>query len=254
MCTLAVAVGVSRRYPVVVAANRDEQLARPSEGPKRWEASPAFVAPVDLQAGGTWLGVNDRGLFVGITNRFGRAPVADRRSRGHLVGDVLRASSAKQAHALLAELSGDTYNGFHLLYADVAGDAGLTWSDGTSLHQRWLSRGLHVLSERSYGAAEVDRADRVRQDFPLSSLRETDAPDEDALRRMLQRHDENDPLTGACVHVPGFNYGTRSSTIILLGADPRDDRLRWAEGSPCQTRLEDRSAVLAGLARTSVPG
>jgi uncharacterized protein with NRDE domain len=58
--------------PLVVAANRDEALDRPSGPPRRYPLGERSVlAPEDKVGGGTWLGVNDQGLFVGITNRFG---------------------------------------------------------------------------------------------------------------------------------------------------------------------------------------
>ncbi|ELK45622.1 hypothetical protein D320_21146, partial [Haloferax sp. BAB-2207] len=72
MCTLILAWQVFEDAPVVVAANRDEQLGRPAEPPRRWENGdgPAIVAPRDAEAGGTWVGYNDAGVFVGITNRW----------------------------------------------------------------------------------------------------------------------------------------------------------------------------------------
>ena len=68
MCTLVVASHVLPDRPLVVVANRDEQLDRASSPPFAWKEG--FFAPRDDVAGGTWLGVNDHGVFVGITNRY----------------------------------------------------------------------------------------------------------------------------------------------------------------------------------------
>ena len=68
MCTLVVASHVLPDRSLVVVANRDEQLDRASSPPFRWKEG--FFAPRDEVAGGTWLGVNDHGVFVGITNRY----------------------------------------------------------------------------------------------------------------------------------------------------------------------------------------
>ena len=67
MCTLAVAFQTDRRWPVIVAANRDERLGRPSESwalrdgrggaRKRRRATPS--------GGGTWIGLSRRGVFGG---------------------------------------------------------------------------------------------------------------------------------------------------------------------------------------------
>lgn len=50
MCTLVVAAHVFADRPLVVVANRDEQLDRPSSPPFRWEAG--FFAPRDDVAEG----------------------------------------------------------------------------------------------------------------------------------------------------------------------------------------------------------
>ncbi|HEX2385992.1 MAG TPA: NRDE family protein, partial [Candidatus Binatia bacterium] len=69
MCTLAIYLRQFEKYPVVIAANRDEHFARPSEAPKLWKGDPAIVAGKDLVAGGTWLGVNSAGIAAAIVNR-----------------------------------------------------------------------------------------------------------------------------------------------------------------------------------------
>ena len=75
MCTLALLVpppgGVLQ-----VAANRDEWLKRPAAAPAVW--TEGWLAPKDLEAGGTWLGLNAQGLFVGVTNRAGIHRASDR--------------------------------------------------------------------------------------------------------------------------------------------------------------------------------
>lgn len=84
MCTLVVASHVLPDRSLVVVANRDEQLDRASSPPFRWREG--FFAPRHDVAGGTWLGVNDDGVFVGITNRYLGGKDATRASRGELDG------------------------------------------------------------------------------------------------------------------------------------------------------------------------
>ena len=69
MCTLIALHRCVPGSPLVVAANRDEFLARPAEGPAlRMRENGPILAPLDVEAGGTWLGLNGRGVFVGLTN------------------------------------------------------------------------------------------------------------------------------------------------------------------------------------------
>jgi uncharacterized protein with NRDE domain len=69
MCTLIVLHRCVPGTPLVVAANRDEFLDRPAEGPAlRMRSAGSIVSPLDLEAGGTWLGLNEHGVFAGLTN------------------------------------------------------------------------------------------------------------------------------------------------------------------------------------------
>src|SRR5579871_991767 len=98
MCTLVVALGQFPGFPLVVAANRDEKLDRPATPPRIWPGAEPFIAPRDEVAGGSWLGFNRHGVFVGITNRFGVPPDPTKKSRGQIVIDALSAPSARAQH------------------------------------------------------------------------------------------------------------------------------------------------------------
>ena len=79
---------------------------------------PAVIAPQGLEAGGTWVGLNTDGLFVGLTNRATATPRTDRRSRGLLVRDALeQRTAAELASELETGLEG-VYNPFPLVYSD----------------------------------------------------------------------------------------------------------------------------------------
>src|SRR5689334_15144839 len=99
MCTLLVAAHVFEGHPIVVVANRDEQLDRPSSPPSIWPGG--FLAPRDDRAGGTWLGVNRAGVFVGITNRAFAPQDPARKSRGAIVTEALSLRSARAIHEAL---------------------------------------------------------------------------------------------------------------------------------------------------------
>lgn len=248
MCTLLAAFHVVPGHPLVVAANRDELYARPASGLARWEGEP-FLAPRDEQAHGTWLGLSGGRLFVGVTNRFGVPREDHRRSRGELVVQALRAHGAEELHAQLVQLDPRRYNAFHLLYADPE-RAFVTWSDGRALAQHELSPGLHVVTERSLGADDHGRTERLLAEWrarvePL--LHPSGAPTAPApvlaLEELLKLHAQ-DPVAGTCVHVPALGYGTRSSLVLALAEPPGRTVLRWAEGHPCERPFVDRAGLL----------
>jgi uncharacterized protein with NRDE domain len=58
MCLIVVGWQVHPDFPLVVAANRDEFYARPTASAGRWPDHRHVIGGRDLQAGGTWLGVD----------------------------------------------------------------------------------------------------------------------------------------------------------------------------------------------------
>jgi len=88
MCVLALWLGGDPKAPLIVAANRDESLSRPSAPPA--EVEPGVIAGRDLESGGTWLGINRHGLFIAVTNRKTPLRTPASLSRGLLALETLR--------------------------------------------------------------------------------------------------------------------------------------------------------------------
>ena len=240
MCTLAVAFQADRRWPVVAAANRDERLGRAAEGwaLRETPGGVRYAAPRDLSAGGTWMGVSAHGVLAGLTNYhapFSWYPDPDRRSRGELVPLALAAADAAAARAALTARDPAAWNPFHLLVAD-AREAFLWWSDGERSGLEPLAPGLHVVTERSRDG-RCPRGELVRARWPVD-------PAVARLRELLSLHPE--PAT--CVHGDPL-YGTRSSAIVRLAPSLAASELHVADARPCLAPHEDRSALLAALAR-----
>lgn len=234
MCTLVVAAHVFEGHPLVVVANRDERLDRASSPPSVWRRGGlAFAAPRDDVAGGTWLGVNAAGVFVAITNRYLGPNDPARTSRGMLVADALELGSARAIHEAMSTVSASRYNGFHLVYAD-AHDVLATISSGTHVAQLSLGRGVHAFTERSFGAGDDSgRLARIRTAWArLAPATELDL---ERLSRLLTEHDEADPMSATCIHIPGLPYGTRSGSALALAEQPTQSRMLWADGPPCTT-------------------
>jgi hypothetical protein len=246
VCTLAIAWRAFRDAPVVVAANRDERLDRPSDPPTRTESNPSVVAPRDADAGGTWIGYNDAGLFVGITNRPASGLAAER-SRGLLVADALRESDAEAARRRVERaVAADEYDGFNLVVADATAAYLLSW-DG-NLRATRLGPGVHVVVNAGAalggGGATADaflppeatpHPDRAaRQADAARAVRGALTPEPgEASDAWLDRAASvlSDHEYGVCVHEDGF--GTRSSSLVSLGDD--DATYRFADGPPCET-------------------
>ncbi len=59
MCTVVALIRPGHAFPVMLAANRDEMLARAWDPPGPWWPDlPGVVGGRDREGGGTWLGIN----------------------------------------------------------------------------------------------------------------------------------------------------------------------------------------------------
>ena len=250
MCTLIVLHGCVPGAPLIVAANRDEFFERQSEGPSlRWLPTGAIVAPRDVQAGGTWLGVNDAGLFAAVTNRLCEELDPSRRSRGMLVLDALASETASRAADRAQDLARGAYNPFNLFVADRRSAHVVSYVD--SPERVDLGPGVHVVGN-------VDPAERTPKTARLRERAEAAAEAAgptaalECLASICRSHDGGgDPLRDACVHAG--RYGTRSSALLSLADADDGDVLRFADGAPCATEYEDFTPLLRRLDRSLRP-
>ena len=107
-------------WPLLLAANRDEQLDRPWDSPaQHWPGRPGVVAGRDRLGGGTWMGLNRVGLVAAVLNRPGSlGPAPGKRSRGELPLLALEHTQAASAASAVAQLEGAAYRSFNMVIAD----------------------------------------------------------------------------------------------------------------------------------------
>ena len=147
MCLVALALDKSRRFPLVVAANRDEHFDRPSARLAWWTpdaGGPAILGGRDLQSGGTWLGLTAQGRLGLLTNvRDARLTFEGAPSRGLIVPNWLSARESIDKFWMRTAVSG--HNGFNLVAADFrSGEC--FWVTNSGVYPRRLERGVYGLS------------------------------------------------------------------------------------------------------------
>ena len=237
--------------PIIVAANRDEHYDRPSTPPALWDTDPRILAGRDLRAGGTWLGVNEYGLLVGILNRrSGREPdpLIPTRSRGLLCRDLLNHESAAAA-AEFVRMEKDPYQPFTLLFADP-GTAWIAYNLLGEIKTLRLNAGLHVYSNGSEFDVRSQKVDRAYARF--AQVVEGLPPNGDdksawvsSLRSVLGDHTSgngsSDPRDAICVH--GEISGTVSSSIIFYSQSEHRFYTFTSPGPPCQTVFGEAVAL-----------
>lgn len=216
MCLVTTALGVSARYPFVLAANRDELHARPTLPAHWWEDQPHILGGRDRVAGGSWLAVDRQGRVACVTNFRERPSRPAPRSRGWLVRDFLSGRADAEQFAASLEPQAKHYGAFNLLLKDaVTLHYASNRATGVS-----LPHGVHVLSNARLGTPwpKIDAARRGMQ----AALDREDLTE--ALLELLAVRDAGgDPATfdphARALFIEGAEYGTRSSTVILVSAD-----------------------------------
>lgn len=244
MCTLIALHRAVIGAPLVLAANRDEYFDREAVGP-RVEQTPEgpVLAPRDLRAGGTWLGLNALGVFAAVTNRRSDLSDPDRLSRGLLVPEALASRSAREGALAIARAPEAAYNAFNFFIADGDSAFVITYEDRPSLRE--LEPGVHMVGNVDPDDRSEPKVARILEQAEKAVQRGRHHV-LDELSAMCREHDCGaGPLADTCVHTA--TYGTRSSCLLLLAAERRDDRFLYADGAPCGTAYQDFTFLLPEL-------
>ena len=227
MCLIALSWQPETDTPLVLVANRDEYFNRPTRYMNAWPDHSGVVAGQDLQAGGTWFGVNISNLrFAALTNI--RRPIyrdAGRRSRGHLVAGFLTSTLSIEQYCDQIDQHRSDYSGFNLLLFDSQ----------TMMHfnseqdPQAVRPGVHALSNASLDSEDWPKVRSARTKLarwleqrksiePLAGLlnsREL-AVAKDLPETGIEQ-DIEQQLSAEFIQMQG--YGTRCSTALIWNTD-----------------------------------
>jgi len=231
MCLVTVAIDESRRFPLVVATNRDEFFDRPAARLGWWtpdQGGPEILAGRDLSAGGTWLGLTAAGRLALVTNvRRPTAPDPEAPSRGGIVPHWLRTELRPDQFWMQTSLSG--YAPFNMIAADfLRGDC--FWASNEHAIPHRMERGIFGLSnaaldtpwpkvvrlkEQLANALKTCESVDALADRMFAALADrTVAPDDRLPSTGVSREHER-MLSPAFIRSPDGRYGTRCSTLII---------------------------------------
>ncbi|MFT6094853.1 MAG: hypothetical protein ACJA2Q_002760 [Pseudohongiellaceae bacterium] len=233
MCLILFAHQVHPNYRLVLAANRDELFARPTQQANFWRdesQSTEVLAGRDLQAGGTWLGLSKSGRFAAVTNiRDPSRTEKKLKSRGELTLNFLKQNeSAKDYAESLAEQF-DQFAGYNLLIGD---ESALYYVNNFEKIIKLLEPGYYGLSN---GVLNGSWPKITNGKIALKQLLESDAElTTDALINIMaskvQAPDTQLPDTGIPIELertlssmfienPERQYGTLCSTALITNVN-----------------------------------
>jgi len=229
MCLILFAYRQHADYPLIVIANRDEYYARPTRSAHWWDEAEVFAGR-DLEAGGTWLGVNRNGRFAAVTNvREPGGMKPGRRSRGALTSDFLLGDQSPEAYLQTLAPTDRDFAGFNLLLGDV--DA--LWFYSNRDHGiRRIEPGVHGISNGAYdepwpklSSGKAELAGVIEQQVRFEALL-------DILTDHRVANDAELPSTGVPLDIERLlssrfirspDYGTRACTVLTVGYDREVD-------------------------------
>jgi uncharacterized protein with NRDE domain len=231
MCLVALAIDHNRRFPLVIATNRDEYFRRAAARLSWWtpeSGGPAILGGRDLESGGTWMGLTAEGRLALVTNiRDPQRMDAGAPSRGRIVPDWLSGRERTDRFWMRTALSG--YNGFNLIAFDFRQGECFYASNNGNFPLR-LERGVHGLSNASldtpWPKVETLKS-RLQQAMDSSSsvdtlsvqlfaaLADRTEADDDQLPETGVPLEVERRLSSAFIRTPDGGYGTRCSTLVI---------------------------------------
>ena len=226
MCLILFGYKISRKYPLILAANRDEFYQRPTDRMHFWQSNPSILAGKDLDQGGTWFGVNKNGTFAALTNY--RDPAAIKQnapSRGEIIIDFLESKKPSETYFNAVKKKADLYNGFNLIFGSKEE---LFWFSNLKNTIEKISPGIHGLSNRfldtpwpkvASGKRALEQVinENISSESLFSILTDQSIPDDSLLPHTgveLEWERILSPL-----FIQSDIYGTRSSTVMLMDKD-----------------------------------
>ncbi len=254
MCLIAFAIDAVPGCPLLVAANRDEYLERPTAPLQRWRLDDGteVIGGRDLREGGTWMGLTPGGRVAWLTNVRQAGVERGARSRGELVARWLQAGT--DAEGFASAITAAEYGGFNLVVGDLR-QRRWHWMSNcdparphealpAQLHLASVPPGLHTLSNASLDtpwpktrrlAEAMDRAlnEHTQADTWLAqALTETEAAPDAELPRSGVPIEIERALSSPFVQMPQRAYGTRCSSVLRWHADGRVQFDEWTHAAP----------------------
>ncbi len=268
MCTLILVYKVLDGFPVVLAENRDAHLKSVEVPPAKVYAHPKTYAAIDKRSDGTWFGVNEFGVAVGLTNLHSMTDeIKPIDSRGQLCLEVLKQPSARDVSGYLHEVyEFERYAKVNILGVDES-DAILTMCD-KEITVVEFDAGIHVLT--NYNLAhqpetlkEVDlkidsehrrtRAGELVEEYGLKDIGDLEEMVA-ILETILSDHVKSDHNRGTkykqyftiCCHGnEQYPWKTTSSSIAALSEKGIGKSRYWyCAGNPCESEFREYSHIL----------
>jgi hypothetical protein len=235
MCTVIVLHRPAHRWPLLIAANRDEKLDRAWDPPATWwPEHPFIIGGRDRSAGGTWMALGAEGVLAAVLNRPGSlGPAEGKRSRGSLPMLAAAATTAEAAVAAIIALPAAAWRPFNMVVADSRSAYFLRGLGEGHAEAHPLPEGVSMITAHDPNDPASPRTRRHLPRFRATAPPDPDTGDWSTWEKLLsdQGYDPSIGLTETLNVPPTNGFGTVCASLLALGADG-SRQWRFCPGPP----------------------
>lgn len=246
MCLILLAYNIDPRYKLILLANRDEFIERPTARANWWDDNLNVLGGRDLQAGGTWMAVEKEGYWSAVTNyREGGVNVPYSRSRGDLVSNFVTQRPDPAHYLKEIQSRSMDYQGFNLLLG-TPDDLYYITNRNDSIQK--LEEGIYGLSNHLLDSAwpKVEKGKSKLRELIESGrefsdetawkiLNDSELAEESSLPHTGVPFDIEKNLSSMFIsnfEIQGHAYGTRVSSILTIDSEYKVhfSEMDWTKG------------------------
>ena len=222
MCLIFFSINKHPKYKLIVAANRDEYYSRPTQK-LHWWKNTNILAGRDLEAMGTWMGVDRNGKFAALTNyRDPKAFMEEKLSRGRIVVDYFNAENEDAFYENLKK-NRTEYNSYNFIgynknkisyYSNNLSEIKVIEKGDFAISNHLLDTSWPKVEKIKSGMAELLKSEIIDKNAVFELLTDSNIAADDKL-----------PNTGISlefekllspIFIKSKIYGTRCSSLILI--------------------------------------
>ncbi|HKZ81572.1 MAG TPA: NRDE family protein [Pyrinomonadaceae bacterium] len=225
----------------VLFCNRDERRTRkPAFGPRAGTLRGiAYVAPVDQDQGGSWIGTNQFGVTLCLLNRYHDSPAPDGlayTSRGWLLRDLLDSKESNELHKRVQSMDLERFQPFTLaILSSREPLMRIDWTGRECLVQADAEEELPLCSS----SFDDDRVNRLRREQLKQMISERGQLDAEVLKQFHCSHlPESGPIS-VCMH----RQDACTVSLSMVKVDRKSIEFFYYPASPCAPAKTEKLAI-----------
>jgi hypothetical protein len=269
LCTLTILFRLIDGYPIVALHSRYAKVGTTEHPPEIIQRRRRIFSPIDDQSRGTWIGFNEDGLLVAVTDQHTEKEREAKISRGILLLDLLdRFQKSRSAAEYLKKPEvKENYRRANLAVLDHEEGWHIIWDQKivrnrlrpgvyaiTSLTMLpWVEMTADIEKAWKYSRTRELRALELAKAIGPSSSEETF----EKLKEIARDHGGERGRGSICYHweedtdAKGTSeeWFQSSATLVAVAGDINTSKIFYCAGNPCEHEFKDYSYVVGEALR-----